>query len=209
MVITGDRKSGKTTFGKDIVKLLYQLSWLKKPKVAVISGTKMNEIVLEEKRAQLQGCCLIIEKAGRMSEETMAHLVDFIQNEQILSMVILEDRDKRINCLMRNDEMWNQLFSVRIQLPKYTEEDLFGFAIDYIKEQDYSIEYDAKAALYEIITEMDCVEAAEGTLLKTLQFVKTCLEKAEERNQTAILNMVEKGSFSANDVLTLKRSDIL
>ena len=209
MVVTGDRKSGKTTFAKDVVKLLYQLSWLKKPKVAVITGTKMNEIVLEEKKAQLQGCCLIIEKAGRMSEETMLRLGDFIQNGQTLGMVILEDREKRINCLMRSNNMWSQLFSVRIQLPKYTEEDLFGFAIDYIKEQDYSIEENAKAALYEKIVEMVQIEAGEGRLVKTLQFAKDALEKAEERNQAAIFNMVENGSFSANDVLTLKREDVL
>ena len=209
MVVTGERKSGKTTFGKDVVKLLYQLAWLKRPKVAVITGTKMNEIVLEEKKAQLQGCCLIIEKAGRMSESTMQRLVDFIQNGQTLGMVILEDREKRINYLLRDNAMWSQLFAVHIQLPKYTEEDLFGFAIDYIKEQDYSIEDDAKVALYEKIASMVCVEASEGSLLKTLQFVKESLEKAEERNQAAILNMVENGSFSANDVLTLKRADIL
>lgn len=209
MVVTGDRKSGKTTFAKDVVKLLYQISWLKKPKVAVITGTKMNEIVLEEKKAQLQGCCLIIEKAGRMSEETMLRLGNFIQNGQTLGMVILEDREKRINCLLRSNTMWGQLFSVRIQLPKYTEEDLFGFAIDYIKEQDYSIEDGAKAALYEKIAEMAQIEAGEGRLIKTLQFAKDALEKAEERNQTAIFNMVEHGSFSANDVLTLKREDVL
>ena len=209
MVVTGDRKCGKTTFAKDVVKLLYQISWLKKPKVAVITGTKMNEIVLEEKKAQLQGCCLIIEKAGRMSEETMLRLGDFIQNGQTLGMVILEDREKRINCLMRSNDIWSQLFSVHIQLPKYTEEDLFGFAIDYIREQDYSIEDDAKAALYEKIAEMFQIEAGEGRLIKTLQFAKDALEKAEERNQTAIFNMVENGSFSANDVLTLKRDDIL
>ena len=209
MVVTGDRKCGKTTFAKDVVKLLYQLSWLKKPKVAIVTGTKMNEIVLEEKKAQLQGCCLIIEKAGRMSEETMLRLGDFIQNGQTLGMVILEDREKRINCLMRSNDIWSQLFSVRIQLPKYTDEDLFGFAIDYIKEQDYSIEDDAKAALYEKIAEMVRTEAGEGRFIKTLQFAKDALEKAEERNQAAIFNMVENGSFSANDVLTLKRDDIL
>lgn len=209
IVVTGDRKCGKTTFAKDVVKLLYQLSWLKKPKVAVISGTKMNEIVLEEKKAQLQGCCLIIEKAGRMSEETMLRLGSFIQNGQTLSMVILEDREKRINCLLRSNIIWEQLFSVRIQLPKYTEEDLFGFAIDYIKEQDYSIEEDAKVALYEKIADMVQTEVSEGCFMKALQFAKEALEKAEERNQTAIFNMVENGTFSANDVLTLKREDIL
>ena len=209
MIVTGERKSGKTTFGKDVVKLLYQLSWLKKPKVAVITGTKMNELVLEEKKAQLQECCLIIEKAGRMSEETMLRLVDFIQNAQTLSMVILEDREKRINYLMRNNAAWSQLFSVRIQLPKYTEEDLFGFAIDYIKEQDYSIEDDAKAALYEKIADMVCTEAGEGRLVKALQFAKDALERAEGRNRAAISSMVENGSFSASDVLTLKRDDIL
>lgn len=209
MVVTGERKGGKTTFGKNIVKLLYQMSWLKKPKVAVITGTKMNEISLEEKKVQLQGCCLIIEKAGRMSEETAERLISFIQNEQILGMVILEDRDKRINYLMRNHPEWNALFSVRIQLPKYTAEHLFGFAVDYVKEQDYNLEEEAEAVLYEKIADLVRTEAGEGRLMKTLQLVKDALEKAEERNQKAILNMMEHGSFSANDVLILKHTDLL
>lgn len=208
MVVTGERKCGKTTFGKNVVKLLYQLSWLKRPKVAVITGTKMNEIILEEKKAQLQGCCLIIEKAGRMTEETLAHLIDFIQKGQTLGMVILEDREKRINLLMRNHTEWNAMFSVRVHLPKYTVEDLLGFAVDYIKEQDYSVEEDAKEKLYQKIIDIVSIESAEGRLLKTLQVAKDALEKAEERNQMAILHMVESGSFSANDVLTLKKEDV-
>ena len=208
MVVTGERKCGKTTFGKDVVKLLYQMSWLKRPKVAVITGTKLNEIALEEKRAQLQGCCLIIEKAGRMTEETAVRLIDFIKNGQTLGMVILEDREKRINLLMRNHPEWSQIFSVRVQLPKYTVEDLVGFAVDYIKEQDYSVEEDAVEELYRKIADLISTESGEGRLLKTLQVAKDALEKAEERNQAAILSMVENGSFSANDVLTLKKADV-
>ena len=63
--------------------------------------------------------------------------------------------------------------------------------------------------MYEKIAEMVQTEAGEGRFIKTLQFAKEALEKAEERNQAAIFNMVENGSFSANDVLTLKREDVL
>ena len=46
LIITGETKSGKTTLGTYLAKLLYELSYVKTPRVAKIKGERLNQINL-------------------------------------------------------------------------------------------------------------------------------------------------------------------
>jgi len=54
LIITGDERSGKTSLGTYLAKLLYDLSYVKTPRVAKISGERLNRLNLFEKQEQLK-----------------------------------------------------------------------------------------------------------------------------------------------------------
>lgn len=208
LIITGGKKSGKTTLGTYLAKLLYELSYVKTPRVAKISGERLNQINLFEKKEQLKDVCLIIENAGAMTEATAEALLDFIRQTDVLGTVILEDNANAINRLLRNHAECNREFNNRVHLPKYDTDELMLFALGCIAEQDYVISEETKAVLYERIEYVTRVEPKEGRLWAAMELVKEALKKADYRNQGSILAMATAGSFLAAEALELTAEDL-
>ncbi len=207
LIITGEKKSGKTTLGTNLAKLLYELSYVKSPRVAKISGEKLNQINLYDKQEKLRDVCLIVERAGEMTEDTAAALLDFIQKTNVLGTVILEDNANAISSLLRNQAECNRMFNNRVHLPKYDSAELMCFALEHIREQDYEISRDAKTVLQQKIEYLTRVEQKEGRLVATMEFVKEALRNADYRNQGNILAMASAGNFRAADTLELTAED--
>lgn len=208
LIITGDKKSGKTTLGTYLAKLLFELSYVKTPRVAKISGERLNQINLFEKQEQLKDVCLIVENAGAMTESTAETLLEFIKQTDVLGTVILEDNANAMNRLLRNNAECNREFNNRVHLPKYDTEELMLFALGCIAEQDYIISEGTKKILFEKIEYVTRVEPKEGRLLATMELVREALKNADYRNQGTILAMASAGSFLAAEALELTAVDL-
>ena len=194
MIITGDKKNGKTTLAQNMIRLIAQVYGLGKPKFAVISGMKMNTLSLELKRGQLQNCCLIVEEASKLTPIVYQNLIQFAMNENVISMLILEDTAENMNLLQQKFPQWTDWFQVQIHLPKYTEEDLLGFVVECIQEQGYIVEDDTKAAFLQKITAAVKNDQGEGRLVKTFQITKDALEKANACNKATLYKTPENGN---------------
>lgn len=207
LIITGENNSGKTTLGTYLAKLLYELSYVKTPRVAKISAERLNKIQLNDKKEQLKDVCLIVENAGLMTEATAEMLLEFIQHTDVLGTVILEDNANAMNNLLRNHAECNRVFNNRVHLPKYDSNELLMFASGYIREQDYEISGEALKLLTERIEYVTRVEQKEGRLAATMELVKTALKNADYRNQGTILAMASAGNFLAAEALELTAED--
>ncbi len=207
LIITGEQNSGKTTLGTYLAKLLYELAYVKTPRVAKISGERLNRINLFEKTEQLRDVCLIVESAGAMTEATAEMLLEFIRKTDVLGTVILEDNANAMNGLLRNNAECNREFNNRVHLPKYDSGELMCFALEHIKEQDYGITPEAKKILADNISRVTRVEPQDGRLAATLGFVREALKNADYRNQGTILAMASAGNFLAAEALELTAED--
>lgn len=207
LIITGEKKSGKTTLGTYLAKLLYELSYVKSPRVAKISGERLNRMNLQEKKEQLKDVCLIVEEAGAMTGETVENLLEFIQHANVLGTVILEDNASAMSRLLRNHGEANRMFNNRVHLPKYDSNELRGFALEYIREQDYKISKQALKILEQRIAYLTRVEQKDGRLAATLETVKEAIKNADYRNQGMILAMASAGNFLAAEALELTAED--
>lgn len=207
LIITGEQGSGKTALGTYLAKLLYELSYVKSPRVAKINATKLNGIKLEEKKEQLQNSCLIVECAGALTDEAAAALLEFIVNTEVLGTVILEDNANAMNKLLRTHAECNRMFNNRVHLPKYDTNELMEFSLGYIEEQDYEIAQDAESILCREIEHLTRVCQKEGRLVETIRLVKRAIENADYRNQGTILAMASAGNFLAAGAMELTAED--
>lgn len=207
LIITGENGSGKTTLGTSLAKLLYELSYVKSPRVAKIRGEKLNRINLNEKKEQLRDVCLIVEGAGAITDETAEALIDFIRQENVLGAVILEDNANLMNRLLRNHAECNREFNNRVHLPKYDRNELMMFALGFIDEQDYEISREAVKILMERIEYITRVEQKDGRLAATMELVREAINNADRRNQGNILAMASAANFHAAEALELTAED--
>lgn len=207
LIITGENKSGKTTLGTYLAKLLYELSYVKTPRVAKISGERLNRIDLNEKKEQLRDVCLIVENAAAMTDATAEALLTFIRNTNVLGTVILEDNANAMSGWLRNHGEFNREFNNRVHLPKFDSDELMRFALGYIEEQDYEISPEAKKILRDRIAYVTRMEQKDGRLVATMETVREALKHADYRNQGTILAMASAGNFLAAEALVLTAED--
>lgn len=206
-IITGEKGCGKTTLGTYLTKLLYELSYVKSPRVAKINAAKLTGRKLEERKEQLRDCCLIVEEAGMLSEEAATALLDFIAHTGVPGTVILEDNPNAMSKFLRMNAECNRVFNNRVHLPKYGTEELLEFALGYIEEQGYKIDREAYQIMKEKVEQLTRIGQKEGRLAQTMKLVKQAIGRADYRNQGTIFAMASTGNFLAAGEMELTAED--
>lgn len=207
LVITGEKQSGKTTLGMYLAKLLYELSCIGSPRVAKIGAHKLNRIKLSEKKEQLRDSCLIVEGAEELTGETVAELLDFIGDTDSPGAVILEDSAGGMDRFLNSHAECGGIFRNRVRLPEYDSGELMGFALEYIREQEYEIGREAKEILKQETERLAGAEGKEGRLAETMKIVKAAIANADNRNREKILMMAAAGNFLAAKSMELAAED--
>lgn len=208
LVISGEPQTGKTTFALSMIRLFYQLDIVKYDRTATIDAVQLNQVSLKDYDAELKNCNLIIENAGGMTKESIDGLLLFSKENKGKTCVVLEDSIRDINKFLRAREEWNSLFNNRIHLGKYSVEDLFGFAYDYIEKEEYDIDKGAANALHEKIEEIVKVYGNEQRLLRTLKLVEVVMARAEKRTSELLLSMASEGKIQQGNYLVILLEDV-
>ena len=208
-VIAGALQTGKTTLARYFIHLLYQLELIKYDRTAILDAVQLNQVSIEDYEEELKNCNLIIEHAAEMTRESIDGLLRFSQDNKGKTCVILEDTVYNINKFLCIDKELNRVFDNRIYLSKkYTTEELFGFAYDYIKKEDYDIEKTTAQVLYDKIDEIVRNYDDEQRLTCTLLLIKDVVAKAEKRVGELILTMAAEGKIQQGNYFVIALEDI-
>lgn len=208
-VITGEPQTGKTTLAFSLIRLLYELDIIKYDRTATIDAVQLNQVSIEDYGEELKNCNLVIENAGGMTKESIDGLLKFSKGTGGRTCVILEDTVRDINKFLRAREELNSLFNNRIHLGKYNAEDLLGFAYDYIKKEDYSIDKMAVQVLSDKIDEIVRNYGNDQRLIRTLRLVEVIVARAEKRAGELILSMAAEGKIQQGDYLVIIPDDVI
>ncbi|WFR57406.1 hypothetical protein QA584_28005 [Anaerocolumna sp. AGMB13025] len=209
MIITGERKSGRTTLAKKISKALYGLNRINTNRVAKIAALKLNSISLESKKDKLVNCSLIIEDAGQLELSAAEQLMSLIQDLHGNIFVILEDKAEEIQKLFQRNIELRDIFNSTINLPEYNISDLLGFAYTYIQNNDYEITGDVKAAFHNEVEKIMNALREENQLEAVMNLARKAKTSADERNKGLLSDMLAAGDLSSEDFLFIKKEDFL
>ena len=208
LVVTGEEKSGKTTLALAMIKLMFEMGLVRYDRTAGINALQLNQVSLEQYRDKLRNCNLVIKQAGSMTPESLQGILEMAKGNKGKTCVIFEDGLRNINRLQAENSASADVFSNRIRLGKYTPDELFGFAYEYIKKEDYSITKAAAEILYGIIYEIAGGCADEERLVMAMDVTKRALKNAEKRESGALLNMAAEGRIRQGIYLTILPEDL-
>lgn len=207
LIITGGALSGKTELAKKMVKMLYRFQVLSATKVAIINADKWNKMDLAEKQDSLLECCLIIERAGELTKESVEKLLSLIPKFTGRSIVFLEGGRKDINRLLRENAELNRIFNNRIHLPEeYRPAELKGFVFDYLLGKDYEIDVYADEVLEERIRMMLRTKS-ENPIRDSIAIGKEGIRNAEKRAAKNLSKMAATGNYENADIMVLHKED--
>jgi hypothetical protein len=177
--------------------------------VAIVDADKLNKMDIIEKQESLSDCCLIVERAGELTNETVDKLLTLSNVSAGKSIVFLEGDRKSINGLLRDNAELNRVFNNRIHLPEeYRPAELKGFVFDYLIEKDYEIDVYADEVLEERIRMM-LGGKTTNPIRDSIAIGKAGIKNAEKRAAKNLTKMAATGNYENADIMVLHKEDFI
>ncbi len=139
--ITGESGMGTLNLAKAIIKEIQLIdSNFIAAKVAKISGNKMNNKDIPGMFMQLSNGALIIEKAGKLTKDTLENITRALENAGDGIIVIMTDTKKEIDRLVNSYSVLTGYFNARVDIVPMSDNSLVEYAKKYAYSQEFKID---------------------------------------------------------------------
>ena len=193
LLIIGDKGNGKTVLAVDVVKAIQKQREIRQGKVAIVTGESLNKKKIGDIFDKLYGGALIIEKAGKMNEKTVAKLNREMERDTGELLIVLEEQRKPLDRLLSSNREFRRKFTSRLEVPIFINDELVTFGQTYAQENGYKIDEMGILALYSCI---DSLQREDHSV--TVAEVKEVMDKAIAHSQKASAKKLVKRVFGRN-----------
>ena len=193
LLIVGNKGNGKTVLAVDVVKAIQKQRNIRQGKVAIVTGDSLNKKKISDIFAKLYGGALIIEKAGKMNERTVARLNKAMEKDTGELLIVLEEQRKPIDRLLSSNREFRRKFTSRLEVPIFINDELVTFGQTYAQENGYRIDEMGILALY---SKIDSLQREDHAV--TVAEVKGIMDDAIQHSQKASAKKLVKRVFGKN-----------
>ena len=193
LLIIGSKGSGKTVLAVDVIKAIQKQRNIKQSKVAIITGDQLNKKKISEVFSKLYGGALVIEKAGKLNEKTVARLNKAMEQPTGELLIVLEEQRKPLDRLLSTNLEFRRKFTSRLELPVFINDELVTFGQTYANENGYRIDEMGILALY---SRIDALQREDHAV--TVSEVKDIMDAAMDYSQKASAKKLVKRVFGKN-----------
>lgn len=179
IAIMGRKGTGKTRLTEGLIKALCREFELSAAKFARIQADDLNEKDVAQVVAKLSGGFLVIEKAGRMTDDTVLKLNQAMEFRTDSMILIIEDEKEDMKTLFDEHPDFAEKFDAVIKIPVFTNDELVTFARTYAGECGYKMDEMGILALYTIIGANQSVEEPVS-IAKVKGMVDAAIAKASK-----------------------------
>lgn len=181
ILVVGRQGTGKTVLAVNVVKAIQKARRLKQGKVAIVTGDALNRKDLSTVLGKLKGGALIVEKAGKMNQDTIEELNERMEEQTGELLVVLEEQRKPLEKLLSENAGFRRKFTSKLELPIFINDELVTFGQTYAKENGYKIDEMGILALYSRIDILQKEDHAV-TVTEVKEIIDHAIEKAQRVN---------------------------
>ena len=193
LLIIGNKGNGKTVLAVDVVKAIQKQRDIRQGKVAIVTGESLNKKKIGDIFNKLYGGALIIEKAGKMNEKTVARLNKAMEKDTGELLIVLEEQRKPLDRLLSSNREFRRKFTSRLEVPIFINDELVTFGQTYAQENGYRIDEMGILALY---SRIDSLQREDHAV--TVAEVKEVMDEAIQHSQKASAKKLVKRVFGKN-----------
>ena len=206
VLIQGGRGYGKTVLAKAFIKALQKEVRKPNNKVGKIDAEALNKKDISVLLKKVEGGCLIIERAGKLSRETAVKLSLLLENESSGVLVIMEDTRAGLAQALGRDEGFAKKFTEKITIPVFTSDELVEFGKAYANDLNYEIDAMGVLALYNRISNIQKLDHAT-TLTEVKEIIDEAIERAEKKSIHKAFSILTSRRYADNDYVILREKD--
>ena len=193
LLIIGNKGNGKTVLAVDVVKAIQKQRNISHGRVAIVTGESLNKKKISEIFSKLRGGAIIIEKAGKMNEKTVARLNKNMERDTGELLVVLEEQRKPLDRVLSLNKDFRRKFTSRLEVPILINDELVTFGQSYAEENGYRIDEMGILALY---SRIDSLQREDHFV--TIAEVKEVMDEAISHNQKGAAKKLVKKVFKKN-----------
>lgn len=179
-----------------------------KGKTAKISAVNLNKKDPAEVLGKVKDGLLIIERAGRLREETVEALTEYLHNTEDEMLVFLTDTEIGMNRFIETHPDFAESFEARVDIKEYSGDALVEYGEKYAYENEYSLDMMGKMELQSIIqVRLDNDEALEKADVEYI--IETAIENANKRSFKHFLNTLFGKRYDDEDMIIIHAEDFI
>lgn len=176
IAVVGRAKTDKTDFAIDLFKALHSEDNNKKLRIAKTNAVAINSKSILASADKLKGITLIIENAGQLTKESARELAQVMEGDTESMLVIITGEDYSINRVFAEVPDLSRMFDYRVEVRRYSVNELVAAAKDYAREKGYIIGEKALLKLYLLAGGVDT-----GDATKAVESIREIVDDAIER----------------------------
>ena len=176
IAVVGRAKTDKTDFAIDLFKALHSEDNNKKLHIAKTNAAAINSKSILASADKLKGITLIIENAGQLTKESARELAQVMEGDTESMLVIITGEDYSINRVFTEVPDLSRMFDYRVEVRRYSVNELVAAAKDYAREKGYIIGEKALLKLYLLAGGIDT-----GDATKAVESIREIVDDAIER----------------------------
>lgn len=190
--IVGEMKSGRTSLGIDLIKIINRIRQTRGRKIAKISGDVLARKNITEYFEQTEKMDIIVEKVGAISEEKVKEIVAALKNmSDEDKIVVFEDERANTDNFLAMDKELTELFKSQINVKQNKVRDWAKYGQQYAEDKGYAIDEMGMLALHAKIDDLYAI----STVINNIQvetLVDDAIGKAKSRGIGRILKIFGK-----------------
>lgn len=206
LIIQGGQGCGKTVLATSIIKVLQMQTGMVDGRVGKVEATVLNKKDVSAMFSKIEGGCLIIERAGELTENVETTLSLLLEKDRKGTFLILEDTSKGIRKALSKNENFAKKFTEIISVPIFTNDELVSFARSYSRELGYKIDDMAVLALYNRISKIQRLNQAT-TLVEVKDIVDEAIEREAHGGLRKALSILTAKRYTEDDRIVLTEKD--
>ncbi|MCR4908676.1 MAG: hypothetical protein K5985_07570 [Lachnospiraceae bacterium] len=206
VIVTGNEKQARI----DLCAALAQDMQLMNPgfigKIAKIGAGTFNRKDIARSITALDGGALVIENAGELTDTSLKTIVSVLKKPTTNIVVMLEDTYFYPENVRGKIPDFEDVFSIHVKIPSYTNDDLVFHAREYAREQEYTIDDMGILALY---TRIDRMQTADHfvSIKEVEQIVDDAIRNVDKKTPGHFMDVLLAKRYDSDDYIILREKD--
>ncbi len=208
VIITGDENMDILTLAKNLVKEVQNTDSNFSGKIAKISGASLNQKDVEEIVGKMSNGALIVQKASGMTKETSTKLHRALEQEERGVIVLLIDTKKAINGLIKENPMFEECFTIRIDVEALSNKALVELGTKYARDREYSIDEMGILALHTAIADRQSSDHVV-TVQEVQRIIDEAINRANRKTLGHFFDILIAKRYDDEDMIILREKDFV
>lgn len=206
IILTGEEGMDTLTLAKKLMKEVQQTDSNFSGKIAKISSESLNKKGIAPVFDRIVNGALIIQKANKLSDDSVKDMQKVMNQEHKGMIVILEDTRGGAHKLLKKHPELKELFNIEIYVEALDNDSLVSYGRKYAEEQEYGMDEMGVLALHTCIAERQTIDHIV-TIEEVKDIIDDAIQHANRKTLGHFFDIIVAKRYDEEDRIILREND--